>query len=65
MTSRLRSRRLLVAMGGCGVAAIWLSFLHDLLYDKGTDFPNRQEISDARNPHPSRETVSAGVDHPP
>jgi hypothetical protein len=45
-----------------GAATISLSCCNDLLYDSARDSPHRQEITDARDPHPSRETVSAGVD---
>ena len=64
MTSGQKSGLLLVVEDCRGVVAISISFFNDLLYDEITDSPNKQEITDASDPHSGRETVSAGVDRP-
>jgi len=64
MTSSLTSGLLLVVEGCRGVVTMCLSFCNDLLYDEITDWPNRQEITDASDPHAGSETVPAGLDCP-
>jgi hypothetical protein len=64
MTSSPQSDLLWIVTGCRGGGAIGLSFLNDLLYDEVSDSPHRQEIIDARDPHPGGETVPAGVDDP-